>query len=185
MCNTSLPVYKMNDGGKASAWSFVLSSSDSITKWNYNNRFKWLLIPQKDFNTVTTRSRWLGLGFGFFLFWFFGFSNWGIHISIKRNSLDSKEWAKLFLSPGRKHLLNSKLSLVRGIICILYLQLSFAQFVYDSTSSTSQSTYKNKLEKWTHRTSEVKLLKSRHAEQRAGEDFHARSHLSLLSEYDR
>ena len=56
--------------------------------------------------------------------------------------------------------------------------------IYESTRTTSQSTYKNKMEKWTHRTSEVKLLKSRHAEQTAGEDFHTRSHLFLLSEYD-
>lgn len=51
---------------------------------------------------------------------------------------------------------------------------------YESTRSTSQSTCK--MEKWTQRTSEVKPLKSRHAEQTAGEDFHTRSHLFLLSE---
>jgi len=39
------------------------------------------------------------------------------------------------------------------------------------------------MEKWMHRTSEVKLLKSRHAEQTAGGDFHRRSHLfSLLDD---
>jgi len=55
--------------------------------------------------------------------------------------------------------------------------------IHEATSGTSQSTYKNKMEKWMHRTSEVKLLKSRHAEQTAGGDFHRRSHLfSLLDD---